>query len=108
MSKNKPIMSKNKPIVCADGFTMSVQANAYAYCNPRIDSAEKYTEAEVGYPSEEEPLLLNWAENPERPTNTVYPYVPSDRITLVCAKHGGIVEGDLPNGIAYLAASNLK
>jgi len=90
-----------KAVVCADGFSMSVQASTSAYSKPREDNGP-YTEVEVGYPSEEEPLLSSYAEEPERPTDTVYPYVPVDRVTLVLAKHGGVVEGDLPEGVPML------
>ena len=98
-------MRLNKQITCQDGFTMSVQANEGAYCTPRIDSASKYVEVEVGYPSEKEDLLLEWAETRETPTATVYGYVPATQITLVVAKHGGIVSGELPPGIPYLTAT---
>ena len=98
-------MKLNKEIVCKDGFTMSVQANHGAYCSPRIDDAPRYTAVEIGYPSHPEPLLLEWAENEDRPTNTVYGYVPVARVSMVCAKHGGIVSGELPPGIARLGAS---
>ena len=97
-------MTKNKQIVCKDGFAMSVQANEGAYCAPRIDGADRYTEVEVGYPSVREPLLIEWAEDKNNPTSTVYGYVPSERISLVCAKHGGIVSGELPVGVAYIGA----
>jgi hypothetical protein len=99
-------MTLNKEIVCKDGFTMSVQANYTAYCSPRVNDAVKYTSVEVGYPSQPEPLLVEWAEDPKKPTNTVYGYVPAERISLVCAKHGGIVSGDLPAGIPYIEAGN--
>ena len=49
-----------KRIRCADGFNMSVQANEGAYCTPRIDFAENYTEVEVGFPSQKEDLLMEW------------------------------------------------
>ena len=39
---------KNKRIKCADGFSMSVQANSGAYCSPRSDNAASYDEVEVG------------------------------------------------------------
>jgi len=97
-------MKLNKTILCADGFSMSVQARAGAYCTPRVDGAERYTEVEVGYPNRREPLLMEWAEDPSGPTETVYAWVPAERITLVVAKHGGIIEGELPPGIAYLPA----
>ena len=95
----------NKKVTCKDGFTMSVQANEGAYCHPRIDEATKYTAVEVGYPSDRENLLMEWAESPEKPTETVYGYVPATQITLVVAKHGGIVSGELPPGIPYLTAT---
>jgi hypothetical protein len=96
----------NEAIVCKDGFSMSVQANETAYCEPRINDAEKYTAVEVGYPSELEPLLMEWAENENKPTGTVYGYVPTERISLVCAKHGGIVSGELPAGIPHIEVIN--
>ena len=99
-------MKLNEEIVCKDGFIMSVQANHGAYCSPRIDDAPRYTQVEVGYPSHPEPLLLEWAENKDRPTNTVYPYVPTDRISLVCVKHGGIISGELPAGIPVIKADD--
>jgi len=98
--------SKYKRIRCADGFNMSVQANEGAYCTPRIDFAANYTEVEVGFPSQKEDLLMKWAESPDSPTETVYGWVPRTVITLVVAKHGGIVEGELPPGIPYLKANS--
>tara|TARA_R110000824_G_scaffold67377_8_gene174611 strand:+ start:45252 stop:45560 length:309 start_codon:yes stop_codon:yes gene_type:complete len=96
----------NRKVVCLDGFVMSVQAHEGAYCSPRIDYAERYTAVEVGYPSEEEPLIMEWAQNKNKPTDTVYGWVPAYRITLVCAKHGGVVSGDLPPGIPRLEPIN--
>ena len=98
-------MKKNAVIVCADGFEMSVQANEGAYCTPRMTGAEKYTAAEVGFPSREEPLLMKWAEKPNFPTGTVYGWVPAQVIINVIAKHGGIVKGELPPGMAMLKAT---
>ena len=95
-------MSDNKRIECADGFSMSVQAGICNYCEPRVDNANEYTAVEVGYPSDYEPMLATWAENPDKYTRTVYPFVPVQVIVDVCAKHGGIVAGDLPPGVIYL------
>ena len=97
---------QNEAVVCADGFRMSVQAYEGAYCEPRINDAERYTEAEVGFPSQEEPLLMQWAESPNRPTDTVYGWVPAQVIVNVIAKHGGMVSGELPAGIARIEAQN--
>ena len=96
---------RNEHIVCADGFTMSVQASEFTYCTPRVADAAAYTEVEVGYPNTPEPLLLEWAEEPDNPTDTVYGYVPSDVIVTVCAKHGGVVSGELPAGIPKIIAT---
>lgn len=94
----------NKAVKCADGFSMSVQAHEGGYCSPRVDNAERYDSVEVGYPSVVEPLLEPWCEDPEQPTNTVYGYVPSHVVTTVIAKHGGMVEGEVPPGVAPLQA----
>ena len=97
---------QNEAVVCSDGFRMSVQANEAAYCEPRINDAERYTAAEVGFPSREEPLLMRWAESPNKPTGTVYGWVPAQVIVNVIAKHGGMVSGELPAGIAKLEVHN--
>jgi len=95
----------NEKIVCADGFEMSVQAHQGGYCTPRMNNAERYTAVEVGYPSHIELLLMEFAEDEGNPTETVYGYVPSQTVSLVIAKHGGIVSGELPAGIPYLQAT---
>ena len=97
-------MKMNKNVVCKDGFTMSVQAGETQYCHPRETGADRYTEVEIGFPNMPEDLLLEYAENGDRPTETVYPYVPVSLVTLVIAKHGGMVSGELPPGVPYLRA----
>jgi hypothetical protein len=97
-------MQRFKEVVCADGFSMSVQASETHYCSPREDGAEKYTAVEVGYPCLPEPLLTYLAEDQDAPTMTVYPFVPAQLVALVIAKHGGMVSGELPPGVAPLQA----
>ena len=98
-------MKLNEKVVCADGFTMSVQAHDGAYCTPREDDAHQYTEVEIGYPSDREELIMDWIEMPDGgPSDSVYPYVPVSVVTNVIAKHGGILRGQVPNGVAYLNA----
>ena len=92
-------MKLNETIKCADGFTMSVQAHGGAYCSPRTNNAEKYTAVEVGFPNREEPLLLDFAEDPDKPTQTVYPYVPVDVVNKLIKKHGGTIFGEIPAGV---------
>ena len=88
----------NLKVVCKDGFSMSVQANKFAYCTPRENNTT-YTEVEVGFPSRREELLMEWAENPACPTDTVYGWVPVSVIYLVITKHGGMVQGQVPKGV---------
>ena len=90
-------------VVCADGFSMSVQASEFSYCSPRENNATKYNEVEVGFPSTPESLLTEFAEDPSNPTGTVYGWVPAQTVTNVIAKHGGIVSGELPPGIPFLS-----
>lgn len=78
-------------IECADGFTVSVQAGEYLYCSPRINGAEKYERVELGYPSAEDELIIDYAEDPGEPTKTVYGYVPIEIVVKLIEKHGGIV-----------------
>ena len=94
--------ARNRLVVCADGFEMSVQAHAGAYCLPKMTGASVYREVEVGFPSMEEPMLMNWCEDPAAPTETVYGYVPVQVVTNVIAKHGGIVDGEVPKGVIPL------
>jgi len=75
-------------ITCRDGFTLSVQAGRWIYCEPRTDEGS-WTHVEVGYPSEREELLMEYAESPNRPTDTVYGYVPVELVQQVILKHGG-------------------
>tara|TARA_Y200000002_G_C22465233_1_gene572158 strand:- start:122 stop:433 length:312 start_codon:yes stop_codon:yes gene_type:complete len=96
----------NQQVVCADGFTMSVQAHVGAYCSPRINNAQSYSEVEIGFPTAKEPLLMEYCEEPTDPTGTVYAYVPAQVVVNVIAKHGGMVEGEIPPGIPALRASS--
>ena len=84
---------------------MSVQASKTSYCSPRIANADRYSAVEVGFPSQEEPLLIEYAEEPDHPTETVYGYVPVQVVTDVIAKHGGMVTGQVPPGVHKLWAN---
>jgi hypothetical protein len=96
---------RNKEVVCADGFKMSVQAHDGAYCNPRANDAEEYSQVEIGFPSQREELIMPWCEDSDHPTDTVYGYVPVDVVTNVLVKHGGIVEGQIPPGVIPIRAN---
>ena len=99
---------QNALVVCKDGFRVSIQANEGAYCTPRQSGAKKYIQVEVGFPTMEEELLSEYAEDSSRPTDTVYAYVPVEVVNLVIAKHGGIVSGAVPPGVVHLPAIESK
>lgn len=75
-------------IVCKDGFSLSVQATHGAYCQPR-DNQGPWYEVEVGFPSAAPDLLMSYAEQPEKPTDTVYGYVPIELVEQLIEQHGG-------------------
>jgi len=79
-----------KLLICKDGFEMSVQASSGHYCTPRIDDADFYTAYEIGFPSQKESLIMKYAEEKKRPTETVYGYVPTEIVCKVIKKHGGL------------------
>lgn len=94
---------RNKRVVCFDGFTMSVQADEGAYCSPRVTGAERYAEVEIGFPSHREPLLDRYVEDASvHHSYNIFSYVPASVVSLILAKHGGMVEGELPSGIPEL------
>lgn len=89
--KSRPNLKE--PIVCADGFRMSVQASRTHYCSPREDEGP-YTSFEVGFPSAQDERLIRYAEDKRRPKNTVYGWVPAEVIDEVIAAHGGLKEDE--------------
>ena len=92
--KNENMMTSTRlpQIVCADGFKMSVQVGFSLYSIPK-KVAKRYSAVEIGFPSEHEPLIEEFAERVEDEidyTDTVYPYVPVKVVDKVLKKHGGI------------------
>ena len=83
------LWSSRPMIVCADDFSFSAQGSYTHYCNPKM-TQEWYESVELGFPSEVEELLLEYAEEPDTPTDSVYGYVPVDVLQKVIDKHGGI------------------
>lgn len=79
-------------IKCTDGFNLSVQCNSANYCSPREDHSSYYSLVEVGFPSAPPTKFLNYAEDQENPTGTVYGYVPIELVADEINSHGGIVD----------------
>lgn len=77
-------------IRCADGLELSVQASVTHYCTPR-NGIGPWTAVEVGFPSARVEELLEYADNPDAPTDTVYGYVPVEVVEAVVNSRGGVV-----------------
>jgi hypothetical protein len=79
--------------VCADGYEVSIQCSEHNYCQPRenILDVSEYSSFELGFPSQSDELLDEYAEDTEDPLNTIYPYVPREVVEALIAKHGDIV-----------------
>ena len=95
-----------EPVVCADGFKISIQASEFNYCSPKVSGLSIiYILVELGFPSEEEELIAKWQESPElnKPTDDVYPYIPAEVVSMIIAKHGGMVKGECPR-LGYIAS----
>lgn len=83
-------------IVCADGATVSVQANSYSYCTPR-DNTGPYTHVEAGFPTGKIPVSWKkYAEDKSDFNGTVYPYMPIYLVEKYINMHGGMTSGSLP------------
>lgn len=83
-----------QPIECADGFKASLQASRFHYCEPREDSCRRYYTIEIGFPSEIVDEWLEFAEDKNDPTGTVYGYVPVEVVLSVLNAHGGVKVSD--------------
>lgn len=81
-------------IVCADGFTMSVQASAFHYCTPR-DSFGPWNSVEIGFPSERVEAFMPYIDGEASdPTDTVYGYVPIELVAQAIVDHGGVAKAE--------------
>ena len=93
----------NRRAICKDGFSLSIQASEASYCLPRENDAERYMKVEVGFPSKPEPLLAPYQSGDGAMSNDVFLFVPVPVVALILIKHGGMVEGELPAGVASFA-----
>lgn len=84
-----------KRLLLADGTHLSIQASAGHYCNPRINQEDHdynfYNQFEIGFPSVKIDELMEYAEDPEDPTETVYGWVPALVIHSLVEARGGVV-----------------
>lgn len=90
------IIKAGKRVVCADGFSISIQASSFNYCSPREDDAVAYESVELGFPNRPDPFILAYAEEQGNWTETVYGYVPAHVVRKMIAAHNGVVFGECP------------
>ena len=75
-------------IVCADGFSLSVQASEEHYCTPRATGADRYDSVEIGFSGRPDGSL--YRANILRGGGAgVAGWVPVDRVNRWIAYHGG-------------------
>ena len=77
-------------IYCHSGLNFSVQIGDNAYCHPRTWTAEKWSKAEIGFPNDIIPEIMQYAEDADTPLKTVYGFVPVSIIEDVIENNGGI------------------
>lgn len=73
------------PARMADGFEISIQANRFAYCWPRVDICDSYSSFELGFASGTDDLIEEYREG------DIFAWVPADVVEKLVEKHGGIV-----------------
>jgi hypothetical protein len=79
-----------------NGMSVSIQASEGHYSAPRISGldATEYTQFELGYPNFCPPdYILDYAEDKDEPTETVYPYVPYELIQRMLEEMSNVIEG---------------
>lgn len=76
-------------VVCAKGLKFSMQASVFHYCSPR-SSVGPWTSVEIGFPNKRVAAWLEYAEQKEKPTKTVYGRVPLKLVAEVVAANGGL------------------
>lgn len=89
-------MNVTRPRVkCADGYTVSVQAEYGIYSTP-CEDADEHSAVELGYPSALDCEIADYAET-QGTTDTVFAFVPVEVVDKLINKHGGIVGADFSN-----------
>lgn len=78
-------------LICADGFSVSVQASKFHYSRPR-DNNGTYQAVELGFPtSNPGPAIMEYAESPGD-DGGIFAFVPIELVDVLIATHGGIAE----------------
>jgi len=80
-----------KPFVIGD-FRVSIQTGEGIYCAPR-DYIGPWNKVELGFPTEAPPIeIMAYCEDNDRPTETVYGYVPVESVVNWLVSKGATKE----------------
>jgi len=87
----------NPRVVCEDGVSLSVQANSFAYCKPRVNSHQpwrSYEQVEVGFISDKNghPFTPpdSWRTFGEiKFPSDIYAFIPTSMVEDFIDSHGG-------------------
>lgn len=88
----EPVLRTIPRILCADGFSISVQANEYVACHPR-NRVGPYTSVECAMPNRLVPDLMPYILEEEGidPLESVYRHVPVELVISMINEHGGMI-----------------
>lgn len=76
-------------LVCADGYSLSIQAGDYWYSTPRTPTGP-YTHVEVGYPANaDEKEIIPRSFGSGRRDGMVWGWVPVEVVNRWIRRHGG-------------------
>ena len=73
---------------CQDGFSVSVVWGRGT--NSEVGQNGDIVSYELGFPSSEDNLISEFAEDSTNPTNTVYGWVPAEIVQQLIQSHGGL------------------
>jgi|TARA_R100001530_G_scaffold131317_1_gene102901 hypothetical protein len=100
-NRNNLIAANHLPMItCRDGFRISVQCGYGHYSSPKVLNyrdplPRNPTHFELGFPSQYEELIYDFAEDKtysKKNLDTVFGWVPIGIVNKVIRKHGGIKE----------------
>ena len=93
ISGSMSFQSVRPRIICQDGESVSIQAGQFTYSAPREDGLNNYSAIEAGFPSVAPPdSWLEYAEDVDNLTGTVYAYLPVEIAQEFIDAHDGIKE----------------
>ena len=91
---NHPVFGyqNTEHLILANGVSLSIQAGGSHYCEPRKNLPySQYQSFEVGFPSARIEELMPYCNDEEKPTKTIYTYVPMAVLEHYIVSAGGVV-----------------